>query len=98
MLILDFCVYNAVDYNISRAWGISVRGKARIPTNTRWPVSALLQNFGWQLNLFDSYALIFSMLYQYHRIIPATYHFRIFGTTLNDKMFLYVPALQVTDK
>ncbi|KAG2226966.1 hypothetical protein INT45_006373 [Circinella minor] len=41
------------------------------------------------------YALIFSMLYQYHRIIPATYRFRIFGATLNDKMFLYAPALQI---
>ncbi|KAI9498577.1 hypothetical protein BDB00DRAFT_391450 [Zychaea mexicana] len=41
------------------------------------------------------YALVFSMLYQYHRIIPATYRFRIFGATLNDKMFLYAPALQM---
>ncbi|KAI9257177.1 hypothetical protein BDA99DRAFT_539281 [Phascolomyces articulosus] len=43
----------------------------------------------------DSYALIFSMLYQYHRIIPSTYRFRIFGATLNDKMFLYAPAIQI---
>ncbi|KAI8145707.1 hypothetical protein BJV82DRAFT_678481 [Fennellomyces sp. T-0311] len=41
------------------------------------------------------YALIFSMLYQYHRIVPATYRFRIFGATFNDKMFLYAPALQM---
>ncbi|KAG0170372.1 hypothetical protein DFQ30_002572 [Apophysomyces sp. BC1015] len=41
------------------------------------------------------YALIFAMLYQYHRIIPITYRFRIFGMTLNDKMFVYILALQI---
>lgn len=42
-----------------------------------------------------SYALIFSVLYQYHRIIPVTYRFRIFGLVMNDKMFLYVLAFQL---
>lgn len=46
-------------------------------------------------NLFYSYALIFSALYQYHRIIPVTYRFRIFGIVMSNKLFLYVLALQV---
>ncbi|KAI8082484.1 uncharacterized protein B0P05DRAFT_537243 [Gilbertella persicaria] len=41
------------------------------------------------------YALIFSSLYQYHRIIPITYRFRIFGVVMSDKLFLYVLALQM---
>lgn len=42
-----------------------------------------------------SYALMFSALYQYHRIIPVTYRFRIFGLVMTDKLFLYVLASQL---
>ncbi|CAO3608910.1 unnamed protein product [Mucor fragilis] len=41
------------------------------------------------------YALMFSALYQYHRIIPVTYRFRVFGIVMSNKLFLYVLALQV---
>ncbi|KAI8362649.1 hypothetical protein BD560DRAFT_288681, partial [Blakeslea trispora] len=41
------------------------------------------------------YAIIFSSLYQYHRIIPVTYRFRIFGIVMTDKLFLYVLAVQM---
>lgn len=41
------------------------------------------------------YALMFSALYQYHRIIPVTYRFRIFGLVMTDKLFLYVLASQL---
>jgi hypothetical protein len=36
------------------------------------------------------------MLYQYHRIIPVTYRFKIFGATLSDKMYIYVIAAHVS--
>lgn len=39
--------------------------------------------------------LIFSALYQYWRIVPWVYQFRVFGVTLNNKSFIYVVALQV---
>jgi hypothetical protein len=39
--------------------------------------------------------LIFSILYQYWRIFPSSYHFRIFGLPLNNKSFLYILVLQV---
>lgn len=38
---------------------------------------------------------MFSALYQYHRIIPVTYRFRVFGIVMSNKLFLYVLALQV---
>ncbi|KAI7901126.1 uncharacterized protein BX663DRAFT_515028 [Cokeromyces recurvatus] len=41
------------------------------------------------------YAIIFSILYQYYRIIPVTYRFRVFGIIMTNKFFLYVLALQM---
>ncbi|KAG2200859.1 hypothetical protein INT46_008765 [Mucor plumbeus] len=41
------------------------------------------------------YALIFSALYQYHRIIPVTYRFRVFGVVMSNKLFLYILAFQI---
>lgn len=43
----------------------------------------------------NRYAFIFSALYQYHRIIPVTYRFRVFGVVMNDKLFLYILAIQL---
>ncbi|KAF8806245.1 hypothetical protein BYT27DRAFT_7295085 [Phlegmacium glaucopus] len=40
-------------------------------------------------------ALIFSVLYQYSRIVPAVYNFRIFGLPLNNKSMNYLLALQL---
>ncbi|KAJ7771042.1 hypothetical protein DFH07DRAFT_239395 [Mycena maculata] len=40
-------------------------------------------------------ALIFSILYQYSRIVPSAYTFRIFGLPLTNKSFTYVFALQL---
>jgi hypothetical protein len=39
--------------------------------------------------------LIFSIIYQYSRIVPAVYNFRIFGLPLNNKSMNYLLALQV---
>lgn len=44
---------------------------------------------------YDRFAILFAMLYQYHRIIPVTYKFKIFGVTLSDKMYIYVIATHV---
>ncbi|KAI9306518.1 hypothetical protein BJ944DRAFT_263446 [Cunninghamella echinulata] len=41
------------------------------------------------------YALLFAMLYQYHRLVPVLYRFRIFGITFNNKSFLYMLSLQI---
>jgi len=40
-------------------------------------------------------ALVFSIIYQYSRIVPAVYTYKIFGVSLNNKSFNYLLALQV---
>ncbi|KAJ3835041.1 hypothetical protein F5878DRAFT_664230 [Lentinula raphanica] len=39
--------------------------------------------------------LVFSILYQYSRIIPPIYEFRVFGVSFSNKTFIYVLALQL---
>ncbi|KAJ7865697.1 hypothetical protein B0H13DRAFT_2203301 [Mycena leptocephala] len=39
--------------------------------------------------------LIFSIIYQHHRIVPSAYNFRIFGLPLTNKSFTYIFALQL---
>ncbi|KAF4619612.1 hypothetical protein D9613_004924 [Agrocybe pediades] len=39
--------------------------------------------------------LVFAILYQYSRIVPAVYTFKIFGVPLNNKSFNYLLALQL---
>ncbi|KAI8061416.1 hypothetical protein BC940DRAFT_310274 [Gongronella butleri] len=41
------------------------------------------------------YALIFAMLYQYERMVPVVYRFRIFGIEFNNKSFLYLLSIHV---
>ncbi|KAA1466556.1 hypothetical protein DENSPDRAFT_831407 [Dentipellis sp. KUC8613] len=38
---------------------------------------------------------IFSLLYQYSRLVPSAYGFRVFGVIVNDKIFSYVLAFQL---
>ena len=40
-------------------------------------------------------ALVFSILYQFAKLVPNAYTFRIFGVTLTNKIFLYILAFQV---
>ncbi|KAE9407286.1 hypothetical protein BT96DRAFT_963238 [Gymnopus androsaceus JB14] len=39
--------------------------------------------------------LVFSILYQYSRIVPAVYKFKVFSVTFNNKSFVYALALQL---
>lgn len=41
--------------------------------------------------------LAFGLLYQYFVLVPATYHFRVFGVTFSNKVFLYTLALLVSN-
>ncbi|KIJ20457.1 hypothetical protein PAXINDRAFT_67213, partial [Paxillus involutus ATCC 200175] len=38
-------------------------------------------------------AVVFSILYQWYRLVPPAYHFRVFGIPLSNKSFTYVLAL-----
>ncbi|KIJ69871.1 hypothetical protein HYDPIDRAFT_171835 [Hydnomerulius pinastri MD-312] len=40
-------------------------------------------------------AVVFSILYQWSRLVPPAYHFRIFGVPLSNKIFTYVLASQL---
>ncbi|KAI9513286.1 hypothetical protein F5148DRAFT_288017 [Russula earlei] len=39
--------------------------------------------------------LAFSLVHQYFSLVPATYHFRVFGIAFSNKAFLYALALQL---
>ena len=41
------------------------------------------------------FSLLFSIIYQYSRIVPSTYAFRIFGVPMDNNIFLYFLSLQV---
>lgn len=41
-------------------------------------------------------ALVFSILYQFFRLVPEAYKFRIFGVTMSDKFWVYGTASQVS--
>ena len=40
-------------------------------------------------------AIIFSILYQYVRLVPDAYQMKVFGLDLNDKIWVYILAAQV---
>ena len=40
-------------------------------------------------------AIMFAALYQYARLVPPAYHFRIFGLAMSDKVWVYALAAQV---
>ena len=39
---------------------------------------------------------LFSLMYQYMRLVPEAYEFKIFGVALSDKIWVYATALQVS--
>lgn len=41
-------------------------------------------------------ALIFSILYNYSRVVPSVYRYRIMGVTFTDKLNMYIIALAVS--
>ncbi|KAH9049674.1 hypothetical protein EDB84DRAFT_1260626 [Lactarius hengduanensis] len=55
----------------------------------------VLHRFGPSFNVIHSgpVGLAFNLLYQYSILVPATYHFRVFGVTLSNKIFIYTLAL-----
>lgn len=61
------------------------------------PSLLALHRFGSSFNVIPSgpVGLAFSLVYQYFSLVPATYHFRVFGVTLSNKAFVYALALQV---
>ncbi len=44
------------------------------------------------------FAILFAILYQYMRLVPPAYHFKIFGLGMSDKFWIYAIAFQVRKK
>lgn len=40
-------------------------------------------------------AIMFSIVYQYFRLVPQAYEFKVFGVTFSDKIWMYATACQV---
>lgn len=40
-------------------------------------------------------AIIFSIVYQYFRLVPQAYEFKVFGVTFSDKVWVYATSAQV---
>jgi len=57
----------------------------------------VLHQFGSSFNAIPSgpIGLAFSLVYQYFRLVPTTYQFRVFGLALSNKAFLYALASQL---
>ena len=55
----------------------------------------LLNNLGLNIIPASPIALVFSILYQFSRIVPSIYQFRIFGVVFNNKSFTYLLGAQV---
>ena len=43
-------------------------------------------------------AIIFAVLYQYMRLVPPAYHFKVFGVGMSDKIWVYAIAIQVCEE
>lgn len=56
----------------------------------------IFNRFGLNVLPSGPYTLIFSILYQFSRLVPQAYSFRIFGVTVTNKVFMYILALQVS--
>ncbi|KAI1796117.1 hypothetical protein LXA43DRAFT_988443 [Ganoderma leucocontextum] len=42
------------------------------------------------------FAILFAIVYQYMRLVPPAYHFRVFGVGMSDKIWIYAIAIQLT--
>ncbi|CAO3611431.1 unnamed protein product [Mucor fragilis] len=58
-------------------------------------VLAVGSRYGFKSIASGSYAILFSILYQYQKMIPASYQVNMLGATLSDKIYVYAAATQL---
>ena len=63
---------------------------------TTLAVLALTSRFGVTRIPGGPSALVFSILYNYSRVVPSVYRYRIMGVTFTDKLNMYIIALAVS--
>ncbi|KAF9462055.1 hypothetical protein BDZ94DRAFT_1166697 [Collybia nuda] len=99
LFIAELLLYNA-GVQVERQFGsVKYASFAAVATllATILELSALMLFHRTGLNHFamGPVALIFSILYQYSRIVPSAYNYRIFGVPLNNKSLIYLLSLQM---
>ncbi|KAL5508196.1 hypothetical protein ACEPAH_5815 [Sanghuangporus vaninii] len=99
LLLAEILLYN-ISIPIERIFGSSKFVGfclTSLLTSTILEFGSLLVFNHFGLNVLPSgpLTLVFSILYQFSRLIPRAYTFRIFGVTLTNKIFAYILALQL---
>jgi len=99
LLVTELLIYN-VGIQIERFFGSVkfasfITVSALVATVVEFGSLFLLNNLGLNVIPASPIALLFSVLYQFSRIVPAIYHFRIFGLEFNNKSFTYLLAAQI---
>jgi len=99
LFVSELLIYN-VGVQIERFFG-SIKFASFIAVSTlvatisEFGSLLLLNNLGLNTIPASPIALVFSILYQFSRIVPSIYHFRIFGIAFNNKSFTYLLATQL---
>lgn len=99
LFVTELLVYN-VGVQIERFFGSVkfasfVTVSILLATISEFCSLLLLNKLGLNVIPASPIALLFSVLYQFSRIVPAIYQFRIFGVAFNNKSFMYVLAAQL---
>ena len=67
-----------------------------ISTKLEFGALLLFNRFGLNVLPSGPIPLVFSILYQFSRLVPRAYSFRVFGVTVSNKVFMYLLAFQVS--
>ncbi|THH14306.1 hypothetical protein EW146_g6017 [Bondarzewia mesenterica] len=99
LFIWELILYN-VGVNIERQFGSVKFGSYAVISTL---VSTILEflsllvfhRFGFNNIPSGPTTFAFNLLYQYSRLVPSAYQFRIFGVTVTSKIFVYILAFQL---
>ncbi|KAI5982669.1 hypothetical protein EDD15DRAFT_2512486 [Pisolithus albus] len=94
LFLAELLLY-VVGVNIERQLGSFTIVSGLLSTLLEFMALILLHRIGVNHIPGGPSAIVFSMLYQWYRLVPVAYHFRIFGVPLSNKAFTYALALQL---
>ncbi|QRV72587.1 rhomboid family protein [Ceratobasidium sp. AG-Ba] len=99
-LFLSQLLFYSVAVGIERTFGSLkytsfLLASALVSTLLNFITLLLLHRIGVNYIPSGPIPILFSILYQYHRIVPSAYTFRIFGVPVTNKIFTYLTALPI---